>query len=83
MKLPLTKFNDNKGFAFVYYESPDDAAYVKEKLDHTVILQNKIRVAKTVNADNLSKMMFKLKTNGLTADQIKDIKEKHFNEKNL
>ena len=56
---------------------------MKEKLDHTVILQNKIRVAKTVNANNLSKMMFKLKTNGLTADQIKDIKEKHFNEKNL
>ena len=62
MKLPLTKYLDNKGFAFIYYESPDDAAYVKEKLDHTVLLVNKIRVTKTVNADSLSKMIFKIKT---------------------
>ena len=56
---------------------------MKEKLDHTVILQNKIRVTKTVEAKNLSKMLFRLKTNDLTPDQIKDIKEKYFNEKNL
>ena len=83
MKLPLTKYLDNKGFAFIYYESPDDAAYVKEKLDHTVLLANKIRVTKTVNADSLSKMMFKLKAEGLTKEQIAGIKEKYFNEKNL
>lgn len=62
MKLPLTKQLDNKGFAFIYYESPDDAAYVKEKLDHTVLLVNKIRVTKTVNANSLSKMIFRIKT---------------------
>ncbi len=45
----------------MYYHSAEDAAYVKEKLDHSVILKNKIRVTKTVVADNLSKMMFKLK----------------------
>lgn len=64
MKLPLTKYQENKGFAFIYYNSKDDAAYVKESLDHTVILINKIRVTKTVNAEHLSKMMFKLKTTG-------------------
>jgi RNA recognition motif-containing protein len=64
MKLPLTKYQENKGFAFIYYNSKDDAAYVKETLDHTVILINKIRVTKTVNAEHLSKMMFKLKTTG-------------------
>lgn len=29
LKLPLSKFNENKGFAFIYYQNPDDAAYVK------------------------------------------------------
>ena len=80
MKFPLTKFKDNKGFAFIYYENPDDAAYVKKKLDHTVILRNKIRVTRTVDGKNLSKMLFKLKTDGLTEEQIKDVKEKYLNE---
>jgi len=39
LKLPMSKFNENKGFAFVYYKSADDATYVKEKLDHSVILR--------------------------------------------
>lgn len=83
MKLPLTKYRDNKGFAFIYYESADDAAYVKDKLDHSVILTNKIRVTKTVNAENLSKMMFKLKTNGKSKEEIEEIKQRLFNEKAL
>lgn len=61
LRLPLTKHLENKGFAFVYYHSAEDASYVKEKLDHSIILKNKIRVTKTVVADNLSKMMFKLR----------------------
>lgn len=83
MKLPLTKHQENKGFAFIYYHSPDDANYVKQTLDHSVILINKIRVTKTVNAEQLSKMMFKLRTQDKPEAEIKLIKEKFFNEKRL
>ena len=62
----MSKFNENKGFAFIYYASEDDAAEVKKKLDYSVILRNKIRVTRIVIADNLSKMMFKLNTKGMT-----------------
>jgi hypothetical protein len=68
--LPLNKHTENKGFAFIYYQSPDDAAFVKEKLDYSVILRNKIRVTKTVVAESLSKMMFKLKTKDLSPQEI-------------
>lgn len=40
LKLPLTKFKENKGFAFIYYRSEDDASFVKRELDHSVILTN-------------------------------------------
>jgi RNA recognition motif-containing protein len=30
IKLPTTKFNENKGFAFIYFGSEDDAALVKK-----------------------------------------------------
>ena len=53
IKLPMTKFNENKGFAFIYFNSEDDAKEVIEKLDRTVILRNKIRVTRTVIPDNL------------------------------
>jgi len=46
-------------------------------------LTNKIRVTKTVIAEHLSKMMFKLKTQGKSAEELKEIREKFFNEKNL
>lgn len=29
LKLPLNKYRENKGFAFIYYQSQDDATYVK------------------------------------------------------
>lgn len=66
LKLPVSKYLENKGFAFIYYGSEDDASYVKKKLDHSVILKSKIRVTRTVISDNLSKMMFKLKTEELS-----------------
>ena len=70
IKLPTTKFNENKGFAFIYFGSEDDAAIVKKELDRSVILREKIRVTKTVVSENLSKMIFKLKYKGLTDTQI-------------
>lgn len=66
LKLPMSKFQENKGFAFIYYGSEDDAAEVKKKLDYSVILRSKIRVTRIVIADNLSKMMFKLKTDKMS-----------------
>lgn len=83
LKLPMSKFENNKGYAFIYYKSADDAAYVKEKLDHTVILRNEIRVTKACVANNLSKIMIKLKTNGLNEQEINDVKARFFNEKAL
>lgn len=83
LKLPLSKFNENKGFAFIYYNNADDVAHVKEKLDYSVILKNKIRVTKTVIAENLSKMMFKLKRGDMTDVELKEVKDRYFNEKNL
>lgn len=70
LKHPTTKFKESKGFAFIYYGSEDDAAYVKKTLDRTVILREKIRVTRTVISENLSKMMFKLKTQGFTEKEI-------------
>jgi RNA recognition motif-containing protein len=48
LKLPMSKFNENKGFAFIYFGSEDDAIYVKKTLDRTAILREKIRVTRTV-----------------------------------
>lgn len=62
---PTTKHRESKGFAFIYYGSEDDALHVKKTLDRTAILKSKIRVTRTVISENLSKMMFKLKTAGL------------------
>ena len=62
----MTKFRESKGFAFIYYGSEDDAMYVKKELDRTAILREKIRITRTVISENLSKMMFKLKTAGLS-----------------
>jgi len=66
LKHPITKFKESKGFAFIYYGSEDDALYVKKTLDRTSILKDKIRITRTVISENLSKMMFKLKTVGYT-----------------
>ena len=66
LKHPTTKFKESKGFAFIYYGSEDDALYVKKTLDRTAILREKIRITRTVISENLSKMMFKLKTHGLS-----------------
>ena len=66
LKHPMTKFRESKGFAFIYYGSEDDAMYVKKVLDRTAILREKIRITRTVISENLSKMMFKLKTAGLS-----------------
>lgn len=30
IKLPISKFNENKGFAFIYFGSEDDATLVKK-----------------------------------------------------
>ena len=67
----MTKFQENKGFAFIYYKSEDDAKEVKKKLDHSVILKNEIRVTRIVVATHLSKMIFKLKVDKLSAADIK------------
>jgi len=48
-----------------------------------VILKDKIRVTKTVVAENLSKMMFKLKRGNMTEDEVKEVKARYFNEKTL
>ena len=66
MKHPLDKFRSSKGFAFIYYGSEDDALYVKKTLDRSVILKKKIRITRTVISANLSKMIFKLKTQGVS-----------------
>lgn len=83
MKMPSSKFDENKGFAFIYYGSADDAAEVKKKLDYSVILRNTIRVTRIVIADNLSKMMFKLKTKDIKADEVEEVKNRYFNGQNL
>jgi RNA recognition motif-containing protein len=61
MKLPLSKNGLNKGFAFVYYKSIDDASYVKHQLHLTTILKSKIKVTKIVSDMKLSKMILKIK----------------------
>lgn len=83
LKLPTSKFGENKGFAFIYYGSEDDASFVKRKLDHSVILRSNIRVTRTVISENLSKMMFKLKTHNLSDEDIIDIEKRYFNEETL
>lgn len=30
MKLPISKFNENKGFAYIYYGNEDDASLIKK-----------------------------------------------------
>jgi RNA recognition motif-containing protein len=83
IKLPLSKFNENKGFAFIYYGSEDDATLAKKQLDRTAILREKIRVTKTVVAENLSKMIFKMKVTGLSDNQIDDNIKNFFNDEHL
>lgn len=83
LKLPLTKFKENKGFAFIYYKSEDDAVYVKKTLDHSVILSNEIRVTRIAIAENLSKMIFKMHVKDIPAAEIKHNEDLYFNEKNL
>ena len=83
LKLPMSKYNENKGFAFIYYGSEDDASFVKRKLDHSVILRSKIRVTRTVISENLSKMMFKLKVENLSEGEVEDIEKRYFNEETL
>jgi RNA recognition motif-containing protein len=83
IKLPTTKFHENKGFAFIYFGSEDDASIVKRELDRSVILKDKIRVTKTVVAENLSKMIFKLKASGLNDKQIEDVEKTFFNDEAL
>lgn len=83
IKVPTTKFNENKGFAFIYFGSEDDATFVKKALDRSVILNDKIRVTKTVVADKLSKMIFRLKTKGLTDKEIENNEKVFFNDENL
>ena len=84
LKLPMSKLNENKGFAFIYYGSQDDALFVKKKLDHTIILRSKIRVTKAVFEENLSKMVFRLKTKkDMTEEEIIDIEKRLFNEQAL
>lgn len=80
IKLPTTKFNENKGFAFIYFGSEDDATIVKKELDRSVILREKIRVTKTVVAENLSKMIFRMKTRGQTDKQIEEGEREFFND---
>jgi hypothetical protein len=48
LRHPVTKLNESKGFAFIYYGSEDDALYVKRTLDRTAILHDKIRITRTV-----------------------------------
>jgi hypothetical protein len=43
---------------------------VKKTLDRTAILKDKIRITRTVISENLSKMMFKLKTQDLTDKEV-------------
>lgn len=70
LKHPTTKFKESKGFAFIYYGSEDDAMYVKKTLDRSAILKEKIRITRTVISENLSKMMFKLKTHGFSEKEL-------------
>lgn len=52
-------------------------------MDRSAILQEKIRVTKTVVAENLSKMIFKMKTAGLSDEQIHNVEKNYFNDENL
>jgi RNA recognition motif-containing protein len=83
IKLPMSKFNENKGFAFIYFGSEEDATTVKRECDRTAILTEKIRVTKTVVAENLSKMIFKMKCTGKTEEEVKEIAKNYFNDENL
>lgn len=83
LRHPMTKFKESKGFAFIYYGSEDDALYVKKTLDRTAILKEKIRITRTVISENLSKMMIKLKTHGLTEKEIQENEARYFNDENL
>ena len=66
LRHPVTKFKESKGFVFIYYGSEDEALYVKKTLDRTAILNSKIRITRIVISENISKMMIKLKTHGLS-----------------
>ena len=83
LRHPMTKFKESKGFAFIYYGSEDDALYVKKTLDRTAILKEKIRITRTVISENLSKMMIKLKTHGLSEKEIQENEARYFNDENL
>ena len=83
LKHPMTKSKESKGFAFIYYGSEDDALFVKKTLDRTAILKEKVRITRTVISENLSKMMFKLKTHGFTEKELQERETKYFNDENL
>ena len=83
IKLPMSKYFLNKGFAFIYYGSKDDAALAKRKLDHSSILRNPIRVARIASPQNISKMMVKLKVSGLSPAQVSAQHVSLFNERKL
>lgn len=83
LKHPMTKFKESKGFAFIYYGSEDDAMHVKKTLDRTAILKQKVRITRTVISENLSKMMFKLKTFGVSEKELQEREAKYFNDENL
>jgi len=83
LRHPVTKLRESKGFAFIYYGSEDDALYVKRTLDRTAILHDKIRIPRTVISENLSKMLIKLKTVGLSEKEVKENEARYFNDENL
>lgn len=83
LKHPITKFKQSKCFAFIYYGSEDDAIYVKNKLDGSAILKNKIKITRTVISENLSKMIFKMKTHGFSEKEVVENQEKYFYDENL
>ena len=83
LKHPMTKFKESKGFAFIYYGSEDDAMFVRKTLDRTAILKEKVRITRTVISENLSKMMFKLKTHGFSDKELQERETRYFNDENL
>ena len=56
---------------------------MKKKLDHSIILRNKIRIARIVPPEKISNMIFKLKVKKGATQGIKDAHQRYFNEQNL
>ncbi len=88
LKLPMNKLGENKGYAFIYFKTADDARLVKQKYDRTAILKKQIRVTMIVISENLSKMILKLKTRDemgvpYSKEKIEQLQEKFFGEEYL